>query len=62
MDLIVYQVLLPNEFWELAKSQEELKQKIEQYFKVCYLHYEIQNIIKSGRAYVAVCTGRQNNG
>ncbi|MGA5711569.1 hypothetical protein ACPCH0_00875 [Bacillus bombysepticus] len=58
MDLIEYQVLLPNKFWDLAKSKDELKQMIEQYFKVGYPHYEIQRIIKSGKAYVAVCTRR----
>ncbi|PFI53883.1 hypothetical protein COI76_14575 [Bacillus cereus] len=58
MDLIEYQVLLPNRFWKLAKSEEELKQMIERYFKVGYPHYEIQRIIKSGQAYVAVCTRR----
>ncbi|MGY2609511.1 hypothetical protein [Bacillus pretiosus] len=58
MDLIEYQVLLPNKFWDLAKSKEELKQMIEQYFKIGYPHYEIQHIIKSGQAYVAVCTRR----
>ncbi|PEU86001.1 hypothetical protein CN386_00750 [Bacillus cereus] len=58
MDLIEYQVLLPNRFWDLAKSEEELKQLIERYFKVGYPHYEIQRIIKSGQAYVAVCTRR----
>ena len=58
MDLIEYQVLLPNKFWNLAKNKDELKQKIEQYFKVGYPHYEIQQIIKSGQAYVAVCTRR----
>ncbi|CCW08029.1 MULTISPECIES: hypothetical protein [Bacillus] len=58
MDLNEYQVLLPNKFWDLAKSKEELKLMIEQYFKVGYPHYEIQRIIKSGQAYVAVCTGR----
>ncbi|MEB8647757.1 hypothetical protein COL00_26530 [Bacillus cereus] len=58
MDLIEYEVLLPNKFWSLAKSKDELKQMIEQYFKVGYPHYEIQRIIKSGQAYVAVCTRR----
>ncbi|MFJ8216458.1 hypothetical protein [Bacillus cereus] len=58
MDLIEYQVLLPNKFWDLAKSKDELKQMIERYFKVGYPHYEIQRIIKSGQAYVAVCTRR----
>ncbi|PFJ14948.1 hypothetical protein COD67_10615 [Bacillus cereus] len=58
MDLVEYQVLLPNKFWDLAKSKDELKQMIEQYFKVGYPHYEIQQIIKSGQAYVAVCTRR----
>ncbi|MBT2579472.1 hypothetical protein J7E43_19080 [Bacillus sp. ISL-8] len=58
MDLIEYQVLLPNKFWELAKSKDELKQMIEQYFSVGYPHYEIKRIIESGQAYVAVCTRR----
>ncbi|PEL57929.1 hypothetical protein CN639_11135 [Bacillus toyonensis] len=58
MDLIEYQVLLPNKFWDFAKSNDELKQIIEQYFNVGYPHYEIQRIIKSGQAYVAVCTRR----
>ncbi|MFI2797347.1 hypothetical protein ACTFRK_13670 [Bacillus cereus group sp. MYBK227-2] len=58
MRLIEYQVLLPNKFWNLAKSRYELKQMIEQYFKAGYPHYEIQRIIKSGQAYVAVCTRR----
>ncbi|MGA4461960.1 hypothetical protein ACPA2L_04425 [Bacillus bombysepticus] len=58
MDLIEYQVLLPNKFWDLAESKNELKMIIEQYFKVGYPHYEIQRIIKSGQAYVAVCTRR----
>ncbi|HHA3184829.1 TPA: hypothetical protein ACOD7M_003297 [Bacillus cereus] len=51
-------MLLPNKFWDLAKSKDELKQMIEQYFKVGYPHYEIQRIIKSGQAYIAVCTRR----
>ncbi|EEK75171.1 hypothetical protein bcere0007_2970 [Bacillus mycoides] len=58
MDLIEYQVLLPIKLWDLAKSKDELKQMIEQYLKVGYPHYEIQRIIKSGQAYVAVCTRR----
>ncbi|PHG00531.1 hypothetical protein COI63_26180 [Bacillus toyonensis] len=58
MDLIEYQVLLPNKFWDLTKSKDELKQMIEQYFSVGYPNYEIQRIIKSGQAYVAVCTRR----
>ncbi|MGG5737769.1 hypothetical protein [Bacillus cereus group sp. IBL03679] len=58
MDLIEYQVLLPNKFWQLAKSKDELKQMIEHYFSVGYPHYEIKRIINSGQAYVAVCTRR----
>ncbi|HHY2674562.1 hypothetical protein ABEX53_28750 [Bacillus toyonensis] len=58
MDLVEYQVLLPNKFWDLAKNKDELKQMIEEYFKIGYPHYEIQRIIKSGQAYVAVCTRR----
>ncbi|AGE75966.1 hypothetical protein P9W99_05990 [Bacillus cereus] len=58
MNSIEYQVLLPNKFWDLADSQDQLKKMIDQYFKVGYPHYEIQRIIKSGQAYVAVCTRR----
>ncbi|HDR3903026.1 TPA: hypothetical protein QCO88_005714 [Bacillus cereus] len=58
MRLAEYQVLLPKKFWNLAESKDELKQMIEQYFMVGYPHYEIQQIIKSGQAYVAVCTRR----
>ncbi len=58
MDLIEYQVLLPNKFLDLAESKNELMMMVEQYFIVGYPHYEIQRIIKSGQAYVAVCTRR----
>ncbi|HIE8455396.1 TPA: hypothetical protein ACXPT9_004396 [Bacillus cereus] len=58
MRLTEYQVLLPNKFWNLAESKDELKEMIEQYFKAGYPHYEIQQIIKSGQAYVAVCIRR----
>ncbi|MEB8987013.1 hypothetical protein ACQVR0_17970 [Bacillus cereus] len=51
-------MLLPNKFWGLAESNDELKKMIEKYCKVGYPHYEIQRIIKSGQAYVAVCTRR----
>ncbi|MBK5346073.1 MULTISPECIES: hypothetical protein [Bacillus] len=55
MHLVNYQVLLPNKFWELAKSKEELKQMINQYFSVGYPHYDIQQIIKSGTSHIAIC-------
>ncbi|MGE6365173.1 hypothetical protein ACQKD9_15455 [Bacillus paramycoides] len=58
MDLIEYQVLLPNKFWELAKSKDELKQMIEKYFSVGYPHYNIQQIIESGQAHLAICIRR----
>ncbi|MGH1256007.1 MULTISPECIES: hypothetical protein [Bacillus] len=58
MRLTEYEVLLPNKFWDLAKSEEELKRMIEQYFIVGYQHYEIQRIIKSGQAHIAICTRR----
>lgn len=58
MNLIEYQMLLPNKFWGLEKSKDELKQIIEQYFKSGYSYYEFKRIIKSGQAYVAVCTRR----
>ncbi|PER40726.1 hypothetical protein COL26_09295 [Bacillus thuringiensis] len=58
MNLIKYQVLLPNKFWDLAKNNDELKQMIEHYFKVGYPHYEIQQIVKSGKTRVAICIRR----
>ncbi|PGO73530.1 hypothetical protein CN980_18890 [Bacillus cereus] len=58
MDLIEYQVLLPKKFWDLAKSKDELKQMIEQYFKTGYPQYEIQRIIKSGQTHIAICNRR----
>ncbi|PGW58083.1 hypothetical protein [Bacillus thuringiensis] len=58
MDLNEYQVLLPNKFWDLAKSNEELKMMIEQYFSVGYPHYEIQRIINSGQTHIAICIRR----
>ncbi|MGE6960828.1 hypothetical protein ACQKIW_12665 [Bacillus thuringiensis] len=58
MDLNEYQVLLPNKFWNLAESKDELKQMIEQYFSVGYPHYEIQRIIDSGQAHIAICIRR----
>ncbi|AOM08907.1 MULTISPECIES: hypothetical protein [Bacillus] len=58
MHSIEYQVLLPKKFWDLAKSKDELKQMIEQYFKIGYPQYEIQRIIKSGQAHIAICNRR----
>ncbi|MGR6013871.1 hypothetical protein ACT7CV_29305 [Bacillus paranthracis] len=54
MRLTEYQVLLPNKFWNLAESKDELKQMIEQYFNVGYPHYEIQRIIKK---WTSICGG-----
>ncbi|MGH1227269.1 hypothetical protein ACQVT0_00090 [Bacillus toyonensis] len=51
-------MLLPNKFWALAKSEEELKVMIEQYFSVGYPHYEIQRIIDSGQTHIAICIRR----
>ncbi|MCU5406939.1 hypothetical protein OCA16_20510 [Bacillus cereus] len=58
MDFNEYQVLLPNKFWDLAESKDELKIMIEQYFSVGYPHYEIQRIIDSGQAHIAICIRR----
>ncbi|MDK7539030.1 hypothetical protein OWO94_13580 [Bacillus paranthracis] len=58
MDLTEYQVLLPNKFWNLAESKDELKKMIEQYFKNGYPHYKIKKIIRSGQAHIAICTRR----
>ncbi|MEJ9124415.1 hypothetical protein P4I92_11930 [Bacillus cereus] len=58
MDLIEYQVLLPDKFWDLARSEDELKEMIQKYFKIGYPYYEIQRIIQSGQSYVAICTRR----
>ncbi|MEB9467498.1 hypothetical protein P4J10_12415 [Bacillus cereus] len=55
MHSIEYQVLLPKKFWDLAESKGELKQMIEQYFKVGYPHYKIKNIIRSGESHIAIC-------
>ncbi|QWG81180.1 MULTISPECIES: hypothetical protein [Bacillus cereus group] len=55
MRLTEYQVLLPNRFWNLTESKDELKQMIEQYFKAGYPHYEIKRIIKSGQSRIAIC-------
>ncbi|WP_165616045.1 hypothetical protein [Bacillus proteolyticus] len=49
MDLIVYQVLLPNKFWGLVKSEEELKRMVEQYLSFGYPQYEIQKILKADK-------------
>ncbi|QWI46695.1 hypothetical protein [Bacillus mycoides] len=58
INLVPYQVLLPQKFWEQANNEEELNQVIDQYFSVGYPHYEIQKIIKSGQAYLAICIRR----
>ncbi|PFD35089.1 hypothetical protein CN285_24525 [Bacillus cereus] len=58
MEEVTYQVLLPKKLWEVTKDKDELKKMIENYFSVGYPHYEIQRIIKSGQAYVTVCTRR----
>lgn len=55
MDLIEYQVLLPNKFWDLAESKDELNKMIEQYFKNGYPHYKIKKIIRSGESHIAIC-------
>ncbi|MGG0258141.1 hypothetical protein ABEY48_08690 [Bacillus mycoides] len=55
MDLVEYQVLLPNKFWDLAKNEEELKQMIERYFSVGYPHYKIKKIIQNGKSQIAIC-------
>ncbi|MDA2423649.1 hypothetical protein PDN55_26970 [Bacillus cereus] len=55
MNLIEYQVLSPVEFWGLAENKYKLKKMFNQYFNAGYTQYEIQRIIKSGQAYVAVC-------
>ncbi|QWH10322.1 hypothetical protein EXW38_02445 [Bacillus mycoides] len=58
INLATYQVLLPQKFWEQANNEEELNQVINQYFSVGYPHYEIQKIIKSGQAHLAICIRR----
>ncbi|MCI0766159.1 hypothetical protein [Bacillus sp. TL12] len=58
INLVPYQVLLTRKFWERTNSKEELNQMIERYFSVGYPHYEIQEIIGSEQAYVAVCVRR----
>ncbi|MDM5195491.1 hypothetical protein QUF93_23630 [Bacillus hominis] len=58
INLVTYQVLLPQKFWEQTNNEEELNQVINQYFSVGYPHYEIQKIIKSGQAHLAICIRR----
>ncbi|MCU4715949.1 hypothetical protein OCE25_27245 [Bacillus cereus] len=55
MDLVEYQVLLPNKFWDLAKSEDELNQMIKKYFSVGYPHYKIKKIIQNGESRIAIC-------
>ncbi|MBJ8039014.1 hypothetical protein COM05_17045 [Bacillus toyonensis] len=55
MDLVEYQVLLPNKFWDLAESKDELKKMLEQYFSVAYPHYKIKRIIRNGESHIAIC-------
>ncbi|MED1403811.1 hypothetical protein P4U07_13415 [Bacillus mycoides] len=56
MDLVVYQVLLPQKFWEQANNEEELNQMIKQYFSISYPKYKIQEISENGKSHVAICT------
>ncbi|PDY44522.1 hypothetical protein [Bacillus pseudomycoides] len=58
INLVSYQVLLPRKFWEQANNEEELSQIIEKYFSVGYPHYEIQEVIESGQAHLAICIRR----
>ncbi|WP_144561615.1 hypothetical protein [Bacillus mycoides] len=55
MNLVPYQVLLPNKFWEQAKNEEELNQMIEKYLSVSYPNYNIQKIIQDGESHIAIC-------
>ncbi|EOO74923.1 hypothetical protein IIC_02377 [Bacillus cereus VD021] len=58
INLVTYQVLLPQKFWEQTNNEEELNLMIEQYFRVGYPNYETQEIIESGVAHIAVCIRR----
>ncbi|PFJ07796.1 hypothetical protein COD67_21530 [Bacillus cereus] len=55
MDLVEYQVLLPNKFWDLAKSKEELKQMIKHYIHNSYPEYQIEKVIEKNESYIAIC-------
>lgn len=55
MDLIKYQVLLPNRFWDLGNSKDELKQMIERYILNSYPGYQIEKVIKENESYIAIC-------
>ncbi|CDN36886.1 MULTISPECIES: hypothetical protein [Bacillus cereus group] len=55
MDLIEYQVLLPNKFWDLAKSEDELNRMIKKYFSVGYPNYKIKKVIQNGESRIAIC-------
>ncbi|WP_255294138.1 hypothetical protein [Bacillus toyonensis] len=41
INLVTYQVLLPQKFWEEANDEEELGKMIRRYFRVGYPHYAI---------------------
>ncbi|PED84335.1 hypothetical protein CON65_02570 [Bacillus pseudomycoides] len=53
---VPFRVLLPQQFWEQANSEEELNQMIEQYFSVGYPNYEIQEIVEDDKYHLAICT------
>ncbi|PFW87218.1 hypothetical protein COL32_27740 [Bacillus pseudomycoides] len=55
MNMVTYQVLLPQKFWKQAKSEKELNQMIEHYFSVGYPNYVIREIIESGESHIAIC-------
>ncbi|ARJ23831.1 hypothetical protein B7492_22685 [Bacillus mycoides] len=56
MDLDEYQVLLPNKFWDLGNSKDELKQVIERYILNSYPGYWIEKVIQENVCYIAICT------
>ncbi|OOR10202.1 hypothetical protein BW897_23995 [Bacillus cereus] len=58
INLVTYQVLLPQKFWEQANSEEELNQMIKKYFSVGYPYYEIQTIIGDEKSNIAICIRR----
>ncbi|EJP84673.1 hypothetical protein [Bacillus cereus] len=58
INLVTYQVLLPQKFWEEANDEAELSKMIKHYFRVGYPHYVIKKIINDGESHIAICERR----
>ncbi|PDZ03918.1 hypothetical protein CON03_20625 [Bacillus cereus] len=56
MQNVPYKVLLPSAFWREAKSKDEIKERIKQYFRTSYPECQIKKVIKENGSYIAICT------